>query len=243
MDYLIDRDLLPDAVRSGLVNKVVLAGGVNYSLLLALRRAGCHTAYASRRIDLEGVHSVTPDYRAAARLAMAHLAELGHESVAVAIPSFVKRDAFYFRELSAGCAEAWRDLGAAGAGPVLVHDERVDLESSSFFDWITREQPGTTAIFSFDDATAISLLNSAVRRGIVVPRDLSVIGCNDELRPYSPIPLTTVHFPILEMGVRLAEILDQAVDGKLEVGEPIRDTLSVELRVRESTGPVPGARA
>ncbi len=234
-DYMVDPDQLPDAVRGGFVNKVVIAGAINYSLLLALDRAACRIVYASRVVGLPSVHAVAPDYRAAASAAMAHFAELGHRTIAVAIPSFVKEDAFYFRELTAGCREAWAALGGADPGPTLVHDRRPADSPLDFFDWIQSELPGVTAIFSFDDATAISLLNSASRAGVGVPEDVSIIGCNDELRPYSPLPLTTVHFPILEMGRRAGELLDRAVAGHLESEQPTIEVLPVELRIRATT--------
>ncbi len=234
-DYMFNPDQLPDAVRGGFVNKVVIAGAINYSLLLALNRAACRIVYASRVVGLPHVHAVAPDYREAARAAMAHFAELGHRQIAVAIPSFVKDDAFYFRELTVGCREAWAALGGPDPGPTLVRDQRPADSPLEFFDWIQRKLPGVTAIFSFDDATAISLLNSARRAGVDVPGDLSLIGCNDELRPYSPLPLTTVHFPILEMGVRAGELLDRAVAGSLGREQPTVEVLPVELRVRATT--------
>ena len=61
-----------------------------------------------------------------------------------------------------------------------------------------------TAVFCYDDMTALGVLREAHRRGLRVPRDLSVIGFDDlQIVRYTDPPLTTVRQPMRQMG-RLA---------------------------------------
>ena len=55
----------------------------------------------------------------------------------------------------------------------------------------------TTAVFCFNDEMAIGVLTAARQRGLVVPRDVSVIGFDDiRFAQYTEPPLTTVAQPM-----------------------------------------------
>ena len=79
--------------------------------------------------------------------------------------------------------------------------------------------PRPTAIFASNDEMAAGVLHAALQRGMVVPRDLSIIGFDD-----TPIaghiwpPLTTVRWPIATMARAAARKLvagdDRSEDGQ-----------------------------
>lgn len=91
--------------------------------------------------------------------------------------------------------------------------------------------PDATAFLSMSGMQAVELLREAARRGIAVPRDVSVVGFNDlpEAATSDP-PLTTVDGMNYEKG-RLAARL--VLDG----GPPRHEILAAPLIVRGSTGP------
>ncbi len=96
-----------------------------------------------------------------------------------------------------------------------------------------------TAVFCYDDMTALGALRQIHRRGLTVPADVSVIGFDDlHVVRYLEPPLTTVRQPMAEMGrlamERLLEIL---------AGSKSEHNIKVpgELIVRESTAP-PGGK-
>ena len=71
-----------------------------------------------------------------------------------------------------------------------------------------------TAVFCFNDEMAIGVLNAARQRGLVVPRDLSVIGFDDiRFAQYSEPPLTTVAQPMREIGERLVRMILDILEG------------------------------
>jgi LacI family transcriptional regulator len=99
-----------------------------------------------------------------------------------------------------------------------------------------------TAIFAGSDQQAFGLYEAARQRGLLIPRDLSVVGFDDlpVARWVSP-PLTTVRQPLAEMGRTAAQMLGGLIDGV-----PLRSTrveLATELIVRESTAAPPVPRS
>ncbi len=75
------------------------------------------------------------------------------------------------------------------------------------------------AIFATNDFAAIGALGVLRDRGLRVPDDISLIGYNDTpLAAELPIPLTTVHSPMHEMGRRGVDLLIDAGRREPRVG-------------------------
>jgi LacI family transcriptional regulator len=97
-----------------------------------------------------------------------------------------------------------------------------------------------TAVFCFNDRTAMGAYRAAAERGRRVPADLSVVGFDDqELIASSLSPgLTTVALPHDEMGVRavqaLLELIEQPATG---TGPPLQKLMPCPLVRRDSVGP------
>ena len=93
-----------------------------------------------------------------------------------------------------------------------------------------------TAIFAGSDQMALGVYEAARQRGLLIPRDLSVVGFDDlpVARWLSP-PLTTVRQPLTDMGRVAAEMLWGLVEGQRMRTQRLE--LATELIVRESTAP------
>jgi len=94
-----------------------------------------------------------------------------------------------------------------------------------------------SAVFAGNDEIALGAIETARRRGLRVPEDLSVVGFDDTLlaRMTSP-PLTTVRQPLREMGRVALRTAIRVADG--EKLESHHVELATELVVRASTAPV-----
>jgi DNA-binding LacI/PurR family transcriptional regulator len=93
-----------------------------------------------------------------------------------------------------------------------------------------------TAVFVSNDQMAIGVMHALAEAGHSVPNDVSVVGFDDIPDAAFGAPaLTTVRQPLLEKGAAAARIL---LD---HPPEPREVLLPVELIVRESSGPAPGA--
>jgi LacI family transcriptional regulator len=103
---------------------------------------------------------------------------------------------------------------------------------------LSRPRP-PTAIICGNDILALGAVDEARRRGIEVPRALSITGFDDmALAAVASPPLTTVHFPMAEVGINAAAYLLNALK---KAGGPVRQRLEVRMVVRGSTAaPAPG---
>ncbi|MCS5713844.1 LacI family DNA-binding transcriptional regulator [Herbiconiux sp. CPCC 205716] len=160
-----------------------------------------------------------------ARLATAHLGELGHRRIGHLAGAADWIDAASRR---AGFRAELAERGIA-AGPEADGDWSAPSGYRAGRELIGR---GVTAVFSANDQMALGLLHAAHDAGLAVPQDLSVVGFDDtpEAAHYLP-PLTTVRQDFAEAGRRaLARLLDE--DGTSPSADPV-------LVVRASTAPPP----
>ena len=89
---------------------------------------------------------------------------------------------------------------------------------------------GSTAVIAFNDQMALGVLAGLTQRGIRVPDDMSIVGCDDvPMAAMVAPPLTTIRMPTDEAGAVAVGLLADST-AKVE--------LFGSLVVRASTGPV-----
>jgi len=180
--------------------------------------------------------SVELDHRQAAQLALEHLQKLGHQRIA-----FIKGQAF-----SSDTNRRWKAIRemAGKLGVTLFPELIVQLRSPdpgpepghlAAQELLSHNSP-FSAIFSFNDVSAIGAVSALREAGLSVPRDVSVVGFDDVLfAATSHPPLTTVRQPLRQMGQMAATTLLGLIrgDGDQTPGSVI--TVYPELVVRKST--------
>ncbi len=194
-------------------------------------------AVSSHR-QLEGVTNVVIDHDLAARLALQHLKDLGHERIAV----------FPGAPDNADAEDRWRAIRETA--PRLGLEIRPELTIE-----ITGEDYGGgfykggytgaqrlmasgapfTALFAFNDISAIGAMRAFLDAGSKIPEDVSVVGFDDiQSAAFHNPGLTTVRQPLREMGILAAKTLLE----RLSNGSPGPDVVTVkpELIVRGTTG-------
>jgi DNA-binding LacI/PurR family transcriptional regulator len=98
-----------------------------------------------------------------------------------------------------------------------------------------------TAIFCFNDTSAIGAIRAIQDAGLTCPHDISVIGFEDIIvAEYFNSRLTTVRQPLSKMGSAAAELLIKRIQSPDEP-YPHDVCFEPELIVRESTMGVPKA--
>jgi LacI family transcriptional regulator len=96
-----------------------------------------------------------------------------------------------------------------------------------------------TAIFCFNDISAIGVVRAIYDAGLSVPEDVSVVGFDDIISAaYHKPSLTTVRQPLRRMGSEGARILLDLIDEPKQQ-QPTEVVVEPELIVRESTGKAP----
>src|SRR5437667_10309119 len=99
-----------------------------------------------------------------------------------------------------------------------------------------------SALFSFNDISAMGAIRALRESGRHVPEDVSVVGFDDiQSAAFQNPALTTVRQPLREMGRAAAEILLKRIN---RPGSDLHDkhTLEPHLLNRETTGPAPNGR-
>jgi LacI family transcriptional regulator len=98
---------------------------------------------------------------------------------------------------------------------------------------LAREQP-FSALFAYNDVSAIGAVAAFQEHGIRVPEDISVVGFDDiQAAGYINPPLTTVRQPMLHMGETAARTLIDRLEGRMKDVAEIM--IEPELMVRRST--------
>src|ERR1017187_7330573 len=97
-----------------------------------------------------------------------------------------------------------------------------------------------TAVFAYNDMSAIGAIRALQEQGLRVPQDVSVMGFDDipGAAFYTP-SLTTVRQPLNRMGEVAAQSLLERIEGKKDY--PSEIAIEPELVVRESTAKAPGS--
>jgi LacI family transcriptional regulator len=102
-----------------------------------------------------------------------------------------------------------------------------------------REVP--TAIIGANDLTAIGAMRAAYDKGLRIPDDISIAGCDDiEMSDIVYPPLTTLRISRTEYAGMLFEALRETAKDLSKPGPQFR--LPMSLVVRRSTGPAPRDR-
>jgi LacI family transcriptional regulator len=184
-----------------------------------------------RKLRAQGLFSLQIDDQNGAALAVRHLVELGHRRIAFITGSDNHPDALERLEGYKAALQA----AAIGFDPRLIatgdwHEDggvratRSLIESGVKF----------TAIFCVNDQTAYGACLALFRKGLSVPRDVSVVGFDDlPSSAYRLPPLTSVRQSIGELGEQSAQAVLQLIAGQ----RPKITPRPVELVVRESTSP------
>jgi DNA-binding LacI/PurR family transcriptional regulator len=175
-------------------------------------------------------YSVGIDNVAASREIMTHLIKLGHRRIAyigdrMGYHSDTERLSGYRAMLKAVRVKLDSDLVIRGDGRPEQGAEATEL--------LLRLPDPPSAIFCYNDMTALGALRAAAAHGLRVPYDLSIAGFDDLfVASYSSPPLTTIRQPKQEMGRQAMSILLQLLAGE---DPESRILLPGELVVRAST--------
>lgn len=182
--------------------------------------------------EVAGIPSLTPDVEAGLSEAIAHLAKLGHESVAyltTAIPSWMS-----LRRWQVVQSETKRSGLTARAIRVLSPTEE---QGANALDLIN--ETDATAVLAYNDLLALGLLRACREAGVSVPGELSIVGFDDVFGADLTTPgLTTIRTPLAELGEASMSALLDEIDQRSQLA---RSPVQTRLIVRGSTSE-PGAR-
>jgi LacI family transcriptional regulator len=224
------------SLRARSVDGLILATArLSHPLLETLAGGDLPVVLVNRHRDDLPLPWAVPDDAGGIRLAVSHLAGLGHRRVAhIAGPQdtstgVTRLDAF---------RAAVREHGLAGDESLIrLCRTWSEAEGARALGELLSAGEPMSAVIAGNDMLALGVYDALAAHGLRCPDDVSVIGFNDmpfvdKLRP----ALTTVHVPQHELGAEAARLLL----GRLRRARREESVLMpVALSVRESTGPPP----
>jgi LacI family transcriptional regulator len=179
--------------------------------------------------DVKGIPRVLMDSGTGVAEAVDHLAALGH--IRVAYVSGPKSS-----WSNAQRRAAVRRRAKAHGLEVLIVPAQVSSFETGYAAAPAILDFGATAAIAFDDLMAQGILAGLAARGVAIPRDFSVVGCDDVLGAMTYPPLSSVSNACAKAGsVAIALLMD--VLKTRAVGD-VRYVLSTSLVIRGTTGAV-----
>lgn len=191
--------------------------------------------------EIKDVTNVVLNHRHAAELGVGHLFTLGHRRIA-----FIKGQDF-----SSDTEIRWETIMEAAQKrgikieKSLIAQLEGDLPSPEIgyvaAKKILSANKSFTALFAFNDISAMGAIHALQEAGLRVPQDVSVIGFDDiYFAKFNNPAITTIRQPLFEMGKIAAQTLLKKLSTNDNNGYQSPQTLTVEpeLVIRNSTATV-----
>ena len=186
--------------------------------------------------DIAGVTNVVLNHQHAAELGMGHLYNLGHRNIAL----------LKGQEFSSDTEIRWETISSAAKKRGITLDERLvmqlqgDAPTPEVGYLATKSLLATgerfTALFAFNDISAIGAIRALDEMGLRVPHDVSVLGFDDIYAAAFHNPaLTTIRQPLFEMGKIAAEVMLRRLSEGYSAEIPATVSVEPTIVVRQST--------
>jgi DNA-binding LacI/PurR family transcriptional regulator len=191
--------------------------------------------------SVDGVTNVVIDHRKAVLLALEHLVELGHRDIALMRGPAISSDSEVRWQSIVDVAKELR---------VSIHPERtIELDDVTglavrapeygypFVKEFLQRRPSFTALFAYNDNSAIAAMRVIQDAGLRIPEDISLVGFDDiQAAAYTNTTLTTVRQPLAKMGEIAARTLLDRIERR--GGYVPEIAIEPQLILRESTAPL-----
>ena len=227
-----------EQMRARHVDGLVMATArLRHPLLAEASRADLPVVLINRLAQDYSFPSVSVDNERGVRMAVTHLASLGHRRIAhIAGPQEMSTGLSRYR----GFVTAMESSGLPVEADLAIFAKAFTVEEGVRCARLLLERgTGCTAISAGNDMLAVGCYTALDEAGVRCPEEMSVVGFNDmpfidRLRP----PMTTIRFPHYQVGTEAAQLLLERI---AEHAGPVKILyLAPELVVRGSTAPVPG---
>ncbi len=182
-------------------------------------------------LPFPNLSSVTADDQLAARMAIAHLGELGHRNIVVIGGHRVYSD--MSRQRYQGCLEAFRALNLDFTEEAHYESARYTFEEGyRAAQTLRRRNPRFTALFAMSDVMAIGAIRGLKDLGCRVPEDVSVMGFDGlPIGDYMVPRLATISQDVEALAERSLVLLKRGIQGKTA---PRYETVAIRLVHKES---------
>ena len=181
-------------------------------------------------LDFPNLNSVASDDRAATRMAIDAMVEMGHRKFAVIGGEYTV--SLTARQRYLGCQEAFR------AHDISFDEKDYEAVRFSYADGyraaerLLESGRGFTALFAMADVMAIGAIRALADHGLQVPEDVSVMGFDGlKIGDYTVPKLATVRQDVTALAEESIRIL---LENIAELRAPRYETVPVSVELKES---------
>ncbi|MFB2596183.1 LacI family DNA-binding transcriptional regulator [Herbiconiux sp. P17] len=183
--------------------------------------------------EVEGVGTVVLDTSSGIEQSVEHLVSLGHRAIGyVSGPDRSWSNLRRWAAVEAATARLGVSAVRIGPFPPLMTSGAAAADAAV--------NSGVTACIAFNDLIAIGMLQRLAARGVAVPEQVSIVGCDDIFgADFCSPALTTITAPKEGAGrAAISLLLTQLAGGRAGDARPTT-VLSTHLTIRDSTGTAP----
>ena len=182
--------------------------------------------------------TVCIDYVHGVRQAVQHLAALGHVRIAL-ISGPARLRTAVARKIA--FEECMKEIGLEIPPPLLVEGDHTLEAGTKALSVLAALPDRPSAVLCSNDMTAMGVLQRAFELGLNVPRDLSVVGFDDnQIAQFSTPPLTVVQISYVEIANAAFKALLDSVEGQCNRSSRQACDIQSNLVLRRSTDLAPG---
>ncbi len=174
---------------------------------------------------------VSDEVAEGAALMVEHLAEQGHERIALVNTPM---DLFFSSEFLSGFQRAMRQASLPIYEDFLAESDFTQRDGYRAGQTLLSKSDTPTAIIAADDVVALGVMAAAQDQGLEIGQDLAITGYGDILlAEYAQPPLTTIHRPTYGLGQQACRMLISRLQGEKLENEQI--VFKPSLVIRQSS--------
>jgi LacI family transcriptional regulator len=210
---------------------ILVPSGTSNALAQMINDPRLPVVLIDRDVPEANADIVKTDHEQSGYLATSYLLQLGHRKIACVsgpadLPSSEDRVNGYRRAL--------QEYGVKFSRELLIYSDFTSQGGyNAFLELLNRKKP-PTAIFGGNDLMTLGGISALAEKGLRVPDDISVVGCDDiELAAFANPALTTITQPKHAIGVMSTRMLINRIKHKDRAYQ--RKVLLPSLTIRKST--------
>ena len=229
-----DPDVEKSVIRKLLERKIdgliIIGGKLDRQYLLDLAQKIPLIILGRRITGLEGSCLTISNFNGA-YLATRYLIECGHSSIAHITGLQTHPDA---SERLDGFNQALAEEGHEHNQDLIIDGDYTESSGFTAVETLLDRGQYFSAIFAGNDQMAFGAILALNKRNLQVPRDISIIGFDDQPpSAYMNPPLSTIHFPAMEIGLEAGKLIIKLIKNsphkipEFEVSLVVRDSVSL----------------
>ena len=200
-----DARALESISRSWRLSGLILTGMFQDEFFECVKKLGIPFVLIDSYIDQPDVYSIGLEDAKGGYLATRHLLENGHRVIAFASPTI--REGGVVEQRLYGYRRALAEFDVP-FDPALVFTQEISVEDGRRLGHLLSEKKEITGIFASADILAAGIMTGLRECGVIVPRDKSIVGFDDNYLSQLTNPtLTTIHQDAEQKGMLAADMI------------------------------------